>query len=98
MPRTKYQKREWADKKLAILRRYKLMKGCQDCGYNAHFYALELDHRDPKDKIANVCHMIKRTHSWYKIKEEIRKCDVVCANCHRIRTYNARLYFSEDRR
>ena len=92
MNTTMQRKRIWANKKLAILRRYKTSCGCMDCGYKDHFYALELDHRDDAQKVGNVCHLIKRTHSWAKIKEEIRKCDVVCANCHRIRTYNRKQF------
>ena len=32
-----------------ILDRYKIAKGCIDCGYNENHYALQWDHRDPAD-------------------------------------------------
>lgn len=65
---------------------YKLEKGCIDCGYNKHHSALEFDHIKGK-KTLNI--------AWAKsisqAKKEIEKCEVVCSNCHRVRTYN-RLY------
>src|SRR6476661_2511115 len=58
--------------------------GCVDCG-NTDVRVLEFDHL--KDKLYAVSDMIRTAYSIKKIKEEIEKCDVVCANCHRIRTY-----------
>ena len=67
----------------SFLSRYKLWMGCIDCGYKKHSSALDFDHvRGTKKK--NVC----ASKSIAQAKEEIRKCDIVCANCHRIRTYN----------
>jgi phenylalanyl-tRNA synthetase alpha subunit len=41
-----------------------------------------------KNKKYNVSRMIHDGFSWKAIKKEIEKCEVVCANCHRVRTYN----------
>lgn len=65
-----------------FIRNYKLSKGCADCGYNKHHAALEFDHVDG-EKEFNVCN----AKSIKQAKEEIKKCEVVCSNCHRIRTY-----------
>ncbi|UUG69420.1 HNH endonuclease [Streptomyces phage Sham] len=57
---------------------------CIDCGERDPF-VLEFDHRDALDKTANISDMIHR-NGWEAIKDEIAKCDVRCANCHRRRT------------
>jgi hypothetical protein len=67
-------------------RRYKKMCGCVDCGYSANPIALQFDHVIG-NKIANVSTMISKGVSISKIKEEIRKCEVRCANCHAIVTF-----------
>ena len=64
------------------LQEYKLSKGCADCGYKKHHAALDFDHIGT-DKLINVCN----AKSIEQAKKEIKKCEVVCANCHRIRTY-----------
>ncbi len=68
---------------------FKLERGCADCGFNKHPAALEFDHRPGTVKefgISQLRSCWKR--SWLKaaILKEIEKCDVVCANCHRVRT------------
>ena len=65
---------------------YKLENGCIDCGYKKHHSALEFDHVGT-DKSINVCF----AKSIEQAKKEIKKCEVVCSNCHRIRTYQ-RIY------
>jgi hypothetical protein len=65
------------------LRAIKLERGCADCGYNAHACALDFDHVRG-EKFMGVARMIGRT--WATIEAEVAKCDVVCANCHRVRT------------
>jgi hypothetical protein len=59
--------------------------GCVDCGINNHII-LDFDHI--KNKKYNISRMIHDGFSWAAIKKEISKCEVVCANCHRIRTHN----------
>lgn len=69
--------------------RYKLMCGCIDCGYKDNSYALQFDHvRGTKRK--NVSQLVSEAYSLKVIKEEIRKCEVRCANCHAIITQSRR--------
>lgn len=60
-------------------------KFCVDCG-ERDLVVLEFDHRDPKTKSASISNMISAGLSVKRIEEEIQKCDVRCANCHRRRT------------
>lgn len=48
--------------------------------------ALDFDHRNREEKFMEVSQMIHIGYNLEKIKEEILKCDVLCANCHRKRT------------
>lgn len=75
--------------KRAFLRAYKLERGCVDCGYAGHPAALEFDHLPGSKKVAAVGSMVSR--SWAVIYAEIEKCEVVCANCHAVRTADRRL-------
>lgn len=59
---------------------------CMDCGVEYPFYVMDFDHRDPSSKEFTVASMIN-LGSVEKIEKEISKCDVVCSNCHRIRTW-----------
>lgn len=62
---------------------------CADCKVVFPYYVMDFDHRDSAEKFGNISEMIM-FYGWSKILEEIKKCDVVCSNCHRIRTYNRR--------
>ena len=57
---------------------------CVDCG-EENILVLEFDHREPKDKKYYVSDLIQRG-SISSLNTEIVKCDVVCSNCHSIRT------------
>jgi len=61
-------------------------KPCMDCGVSYPYYVMDLDHRDSTTKIDKVSHLVF-SGSENIVKNEIAKCDVVCANCHRIRTF-----------
>lgn len=60
---------------------------CADCKQNYPFYVMEFDHRPDEQKRANLSKLGYGRHSVATITAEIAKCDVVCANCHRIRTH-----------
>lgn len=60
----------------------KMERGCLDCGYRTHSSALEFDHiRGRKSVLLSRCTL----RYWSQVEHELAKCDVVCANCHRIR-------------
>lgn len=62
---------------------YLQQRCCVDCG-ETDIIVLEFDHL--RDKKANVATLMLRSVEWALIIEEIEKCEVVCANCHRRRT------------
>lgn len=77
--------REYGRERREFIRNYKAERGCADCGYNKDARALEFDHLPGMVKLFDVSAMRFRG-SWQQLHEEIAKCEVVCANCHRIRT------------
>ena len=58
---------------------------CKDCGQTYPPYVMDFDHVHGT-KTNNVSSISR--NSTRLLKEEIEKCELVCANCHRIRTYN----------
>lgn len=44
---------------------------------------LEFHHRNPEEKEATISYLIKSQASLVRLQEEIDKCDVLCANCHK---------------
>lgn len=55
---------------------------CEICGYNRDYSALEFHHRDASKKDFGLSTR-GLTRSWKRIKEELDKCILLCANCHR---------------
>ena len=70
------------------VRDYKESNPCFDCGQFFHHFVMDFDHREPSTKSANVSNLIG-SGSIKKIWEEIDKCDLLCANCHRVRTWKS---------
>jgi hypothetical protein len=65
------------------VRQYKLSNPCKMCG-EADPFLLEFHHRDPEGKDGNVSDMVRENGmTLQKLKEEIDKCDLLCANDHR---------------
>ncbi len=73
---------------LAAIREAK-NKPCADCGICYPFYVMDFDHREGTEKSFHVSQM--KRWPLKTILLEIAKCDVVCANCHRIRSHNRRI-------
>ena len=62
---------------------------CLDCKISYPYYVMDFDHvRGVKHK--NVSELIS-TLSKKKIDAEIAKCEIVCSNCHRIRTHERKM-------
>ncbi len=62
---------------------------CVDCGISYPYYVMDFDHRE--EKTTEINKLVKGGPSLKTLQKEIDKCDVVCSNCHRIRTFN-RMY------
>lgn len=58
--------------------------GCADCG-EANVAVLQFDHVRGK-KTNDISSMINNRNSLLTIKKEMLKCDIVCSNCHILRT------------
>jgi hypothetical protein len=71
-------------------RSLKIGRPCTDCGDVFHHSAMTWDHLPGTEKRAEVSTLLQR-HSRKQILEEIAKCELVCANCHAVRTYNRRI-------
>tara|TARA_Y100001951_G_C11298065_1_gene277536 strand:- start:1831 stop:2214 length:384 start_codon:yes stop_codon:yes gene_type:complete len=80
--RRREERRKW-------IQGLKMEIGCADCGFNSHPEALHFDHLPGFDKVIDIARLADSAQAKYK--EEIGKCEVVCANCHAIRTHNRRL-------
>jgi protein-arginine kinase activator protein McsA len=72
------------DKFKLFKRKYFETHFCVDCDAN-DFRILDFDHLG--DKEFNISDGIMRGYAFSRILKEIEKCEVVCANCHRIRTW-----------
>ena len=55
---------------------------CIHCGYSKYPEVLEFHHKNPETKDFNVSAK-GHCRSWDRVKKEIEKCDLLCANCHR---------------
>jgi len=62
---------------------YLSVRKCVDCG-ESNIIVLDFDHRNSSTKKHSVSQMMD--FGWEAILEEIKKCDVRCSNCHRIKT------------
>lgn len=59
---------------------------CKKCGLKTENYEIyDFHHRDPSQKDITIS---KRRLAFNTLKSELDKCDLVCANCHRIIHYN----------
>ncbi len=58
---------------------------CKDCG-ESDITVLEFDHTDRKVKFKAVSTLIRNRYTLDVIKEEVKKCEVRCANCHKRKT------------
>uniref|UniRef100_A0A6H1ZMX8 Putative HNH endonuclease n=1 Tax=viral metagenome TaxID=1070528 RepID=A0A6H1ZMX8_9ZZZZ len=72
--------KEFRQKKYKIVDDYKLSKGCSICGYNKYSGALDFHHTG--DKEFNIGAEVG-SKSLKLTKEEMDKCIILCANCHR---------------
>lgn len=70
-----------------IVNRWKEMKGCSACGFKGHHFQLDLDHTDPSTKYGQNHRAYEPNWKKVRIKQELAKCTILCANCHRAKTF-----------
>jgi hypothetical protein len=63
---------------------------CSDCGIKYPPYVMDFDHILQGKEFA-VGHGVANGYSKNRLLEEIKKCEVVCSNCHRERTHTRKL-------
>ena len=66
---------------LTWFRRYKSTLYCMDCGIS-HPAVLQFHHRDRSEKSFAIANVVSRATSIKQITNELKKCDVICVNCH----------------
>lgn len=76
------------DRGAEILTALKKDKPCTDCGGYFPEYCMDFDHLDPTTKVRGVSALARGGFSLKKILAEVDKCELVCSNCHRIRTHD----------
>lgn len=69
-----------------MIQDYKEFVGCVDCKVKHPHYILDFDHLPGTTDTMKVSRAVE--YSITRVIEEMLKCEVVCANCHRVRTYD----------
>lgn len=84
------KKLEYRRKTAAWMDKLKADTPCCDCGQTFAPVAMDWDHLPGFVKVDNVSNLV-RTGKRLKAEKEIQKCELVCRNCHAIRTLDRRL-------
>lgn len=88
----KQKKQIYASKKIRVAKIKKYIQDlksstpCMDCKKTYPYYVMDFDHQHSKEFL--ISKAVESGRSLEAIKKEIEKCEIVCANCHRIRTYS----------
>jgi hypothetical protein len=84
--RRKEQKRRKKEEFQAWYRAMKESLPCTDCGGCYHHAAMQFDHLPGFEKRGELGR-VQRYASLQLVLDEIAKCEIVCANCHAVRTF-----------
>jgi hypothetical protein len=99
-----YAKKHYEENKVSIIKKahvqkkittakfaeFKATNSCVTCGEN-HPATLDFHHVEKSHKNKKLHNLVKDGHTWKRIMEEVDKCVVLCANCHRIHHHEERL-------
>jgi hypothetical protein len=69
---------------------------CTDCKQCFHPAAMEFDHLPGSTKSFNIAALVHRAGKLDLIKAEISKCELVCSNCHRVRTWKRNQFNNQN--
>jgi transposase-like protein len=82
------KKRERVEHLVEWMREVK-SKPCADCGGRFHPAVMQFDHRPGSPKRDNLSTLVRRSSIRLAL-DEMANCDIVCANCHAVRTFERR--------
>lgn len=88
-----FKNSEYALKRTEFINSLKVGKPCADCGDFFPPYVMDFDHLGEKEFL--IARM--RNHSFESILKEVKKCELVCSNCHRERTHKRSIALSSKR-
>jgi hypothetical protein len=83
------RRRKSARRSKEFIARVKRKLSCSVCGYNKCPDALQFHHLEKENKHRAISEMSRSCIA--SLKKEIRKCSVLCANCHAEEHYNERI-------
>lgn len=86
--RTKWKQNRRLDRKAELVEFYGNI--CLDCGYSGPSFMFDFDHNNPEEKEFEISTGISKWYSMEVLIQEADKCDLLCANCHRLRTHKQR--------
>lgn len=82
------RKQRYREERQKFIEEIKKNRSCVDCGKIYSPWVMDFDHRDGETKVASISWLaLHNTSNIEIIKNEMLKCDLVCANCHRQRTH-----------
>lgn len=84
--KVKEKNKTYREKVRDYVRKEKESNPCMDCGINYPYYIMEYDHTE-SNKIKTVS-WLASSGTIDQVIQEINKCDLICSNCHKARTWN----------
>ena len=87
----------YKDKINRFIKSYKSANPCVDCGHKFNYYVMQFDHLPQFTKTFNISNFSDYTKDITRVIEEMKKCDLVCANCHAERSNNRRIDSNETK-
>jgi transposase len=85
--KTMNRQKQSRHRNIAFIREQKQGKRCVDCREDYPYWMLEFDHLPGHEKLFTIGGRRARDFTIQQLIDEIAKCDIVCSNCHKSRTY-----------
>ena len=85
--KTMNRQKQSRHRNISFIREQKQGKRCVDCREDYPYWMLEFDHLPGHEKLFTIGGRRARDFTIQQLIDEIAKCDIVCSNCHKNRTY-----------
>jgi len=84
--RSRKRRKRLKEEHRRYLRELRSSTPCMDCKQKYHWVAMQFDHVRGT-KVANIADLVSAGRDRSTLLRELQKCELVCANCHAVRTY-----------